>query len=145
MSQLAIPEAQSLSEWSDRRLDTAIRRGHNACGRVMANYDHVATLTGVLLREKKARLGPRKFKPWVEEHFDGSVWTAYEYMKKADQHAPIHVLDHTDSPSIEASEDGSDEPVEAQVVEESNNGASAYIDEYLCPTCHGTGRIPREE
>jgi hypothetical protein len=86
---LAIAPPTDVAEWSERRLDNAIRRGHNACGRVMADYEKVATLTGVLLRERKRRLGPRKFAPWVEEHFDGGTTTAYRYLAMADERVPL--------------------------------------------------------
>lgn len=144
---LAIPEPQAVVEWSDRRLDTAIRRGYNAAGRFMADYENVATLTGVLLRERKRRLGSRKWAPWVEEHFDGSLETADRYVRMANDRVPILVTHDEDKP-LELTAEGDEivaradiEIIESEGPLAQENGRPAGYIEITCPTCHGTGRV----
>lgn len=145
--QLAIPEPQDLSTWTDTRLDNAIGRMHVKAGRFMDGYEAAATLTGVLLRERKLRLGTRKFSPWVEENFDGSLATAKRYVELADTHAPIRVTDEPDKPSLTSSNEAT-KPAEEEAVSEDDTevvetlGADTDT-EIVCPTCQGFGRIPR--
>jgi N6-adenosine-specific RNA methylase IME4 len=84
---LAQITGQDLAAWGDRKLDNAIKRGHVAAGKHSASYERAAAVTGYMLKEKQRRLGPRKFAPWLEKHFDGGRMTAYRYMEMADQAA----------------------------------------------------------
>lgn len=122
---LAIPNPHDLETWGDCKLDNAIAKGHATAGAHMRNYEEIATVTGVLLRERKRRLGPRGFSPWLAEHFDGSRQTAYRYLELADEHAPICITDVTDSsPAIEVSDEP--EVIDAEVVDEPAEAVDTY-------------------
>lgn len=74
-----------LTSWSDRKLDKTIVRGSAVAGAHMNGYEEAAAVTGHLLKERRRRLGPRKFAPWLETSFSGGRATAYRYMEMADQ------------------------------------------------------------
>lgn len=119
MSQvLALPEPQTLASWGDRKLDNAIQRGHAAAGAHMKGYEEAATVTGVLLRERKHRLPHGEWYPWLEENFAGTPQTATKYIRMADEAVPqIENPVSISTPESEVPEDGCDdapEPTEAE-------------------------------
>jgi hypothetical protein len=130
---LTIPNPQELASWGDRRLNNAIRRGHAIAGSHMAAYEEAATMTGVLLLERKRRLGHGQWLPWLEKHFDGDRRTAQRYMKRAEANASS--VSHLDAP---------DEPSE-QAAPEPDTGfdPSEWDDEELDP--EPEERAPRDE
>lgn len=81
-SAITVPSPQELESWGDRKLDNAIRKGHVVAGAHMKNYEDAATATGILLLERKRRLGHGKWLPWVAENFDGHEATAKRYMAR---------------------------------------------------------------
>jgi hypothetical protein len=82
-SALGLPRPQELSEWSDRKLDNEIRRGHAMAGSFKHSYERWAIATGVLLLERKRRLPYGRWKGWLDGHFDGSRATADRYVEMA--------------------------------------------------------------
>jgi hypothetical protein len=82
---LAIPDPKDVASWGDRKLNNAIRRGHAAAGAHMAAYEETATMTGVLLLERKRRLGHGQWLSWLEKNFKGSERTARRYLELAEQ------------------------------------------------------------
>ena len=85
MSQaLAVRSQAELEGWSDRKLDAAIKKGVSLAGSHKSSYEEFARLSGLLLIEKKRRLGHGKWLPWVNsEAFAGSHDQASVYMKMA--------------------------------------------------------------
>jgi Protein of unknown function (DUF3102) len=81
---LAVPKPTELSAWSDRKLDTAIDRGVSEAGSHLRNYEFAATVTGLLLHERKRRLKHGDWSPWLEQNFNGHHSTAARYMRMAD-------------------------------------------------------------
>lgn len=117
MNELEVRVPKGVSEWGDRKLDNAIKRGHAAAGAHMANYEAAATLTGVLLRERKRRLAHGEWGKWLSENFVGSHQTATAYMRMADARVPQIESPLSFSAPVEATdEDG--QAVDAEVVEE---------------------------
>jgi hypothetical protein len=88
------------------------------------NYEQVATVTGVLLRERKRRLPHGAWLPWLAEHFDGTSETARVYMRMAD----VAVPEIADAPVISeppallppatATPDDQPEIVDAEIVKD---------------------------
>ncbi len=124
--EVAVRAPQDLEQWGERKLDNAIQKGHAAVGTHMANFERAAILTGVLLRERKRRLGSRKWAPWIEEHFDGSLDTADRYLKMAEIKVPILRIGAEDDP-VEATDEDTGEEIEAEVIDEEPRRVEAAI------------------
>jgi len=118
---LVVPPTQEVALWTDKRLDTAIARGHASCGSHLSSYEQSATVTGILLRERKRRLGHGEWLPWLRDHFEGNRRTAVRYMKMADVAYPQIGHPCPISSPVETTDDG-DEVVEGEVVEEEASG-----------------------
>jgi hypothetical protein len=81
---VAVRVPPGVAEWGDRKLDNWINRTASAAGTHRAAFEQHAILTGYGLMVRRERCGPRKFKPWLHEHFDGHWTTAYSYIKAAE-------------------------------------------------------------
>ncbi|WP_028058390.1 DUF3102 domain-containing protein [Candidatus Solirubrobacter pratensis] len=81
----AVPSSAVIGSWSDRKLDNSIRKGHAAAGSHKAAYEQHATVTGILLIERKRRLKHGAWLPWLAENFEGSTVVAQRYMRQADE------------------------------------------------------------
>lgn len=101
---LTVRIAPDLEAWGERKLDNAIKRGHIAAGAHSRGYEKAAAVTGYLLKEKQRRLGPRKFAPWLDKHFEGHRQTAWRYMKMADDALVIGNTGVTDAPALSTGE-----------------------------------------
>jgi hypothetical protein len=95
-----VPPLGDVSTWGDRKLDNAIQRGHATAGAHMSSYEEAATLTGLLLIERRRRLRSRAFAPWLAEHFDGARKTAYRYIDLAEAYlASVSRVTQIDPPA----------------------------------------------
>jgi phage N-6-adenine-methyltransferase len=79
----AAPVAPDITSWTDRKLDSAIQRGHTEAGAHSRSYEEAAAVTGYLLTERKRRLPHGAWGAWLEKNFDGTQQTAATYMRKA--------------------------------------------------------------
>jgi hypothetical protein len=121
MSQaLAIRNPSDLESWGDRKLDNAIERGHATAGAHMRGYEEAATLTGVLLIERRRRLPSRGFAPWLAEHFGGARATAYRYVELGERYlASVSSARQIDpAPSSDELDGDDSEVVDAELVDD---------------------------
>ena len=112
----------------DRRLDNAISHGHAQAGAHRAAYEQHAIVTGLLLIERKQRLGHGRWLPWLAEHFAGSQTTAKDYMSTAREWAANRRSTGDVDAADEAPEPPADEPESTHITDEELAAADTSAD-----------------